>query len=271
MSQPSIHFVNMDCVEFLQENKRSFDLVLTSPPYEAQRSYQGTFDKKGGDWVQWAFQVYEQCLFSCRGLVAWVVQGPVRNFKWSPSPWQLALRLNGNGYHLRRPVIYYRNGIPGSGGPDWFRCDHEYVVCATLNRGKLPWSDNTACGHTPKYSHGGGATYRTKSDKRTKGKEYISPKKANPGDVIRCKGGHLGNKLAHKHPAPFPEDLAERFILSFCPPGGWVLDPFGGSGTVAAVCARTGRNCVSVEICEEYHELSLRRWREQQGVDNAVG
>ena len=35
------------------------------------------------------------------------------------------------------------------------------------------------------------------------------------------------------HFATFPPALAERCITAGCPAGGTVLDPFGGSGTVA--------------------------------------
>jgi len=43
------------------------------------------------------------------------------------------------------------------------------------------------------------------------------------------------------HPAPFGDEWPERFIKRFCPQGGIVLDPFGGSGTTARVASRMGR------------------------------
>ena len=53
------------------------------------------------------------------------------------------------------------------------------------------------------------------------------PKIANPGNCIivkaRVGGGHMGSTLCHENEAPFPEDLAEFFVLSFCPPGGTAL------------------------------------------------
>ena len=72
-------------------------------------------------------------------------------------------------------------------------------------------------------------------------------------------GGFMGSKLAHENEAPFPESLAEFFVLSFCPPGGWCLDPFSGSGTTSAVCRRFGRNCVGIDIRQSQIELSRRR------------
>jgi len=50
--------------------------------------------------------------------------------------------------------VFHRVGIPGSGGSDYLRPDWEYVLC--LKRpGALPWSDNTAMGHPPRWSPGG--------------------------------------------------------------------------------------------------------------------
>ena len=269
------------------------DLVFTSPPYENARTYGGTFDKRGEVWLEWALDHFMAQLRVCRGLVAWVVQGSTRNYRWSPIPFLLGAELHNRGVALRRPGIYHRSGIPGSGGPDWLRCDHEYVLCATREGGRLPWSDNVAMGREPKFSPGGDPTNRQQNDVRVRisgmtagakndmphashggrsgelnldgtitrksGKIYKPPRRANPGDVIRCAGGHVGSKLAHEHPAPFPEQLAEFFVRSFCPPGGVVLDPFCGSGTTCAVAKRCKRNYIGIDIVPEYCDLATRR------------
>ena len=91
---------------------------------------------------------------------------------------------------------------------------------------------------------------------------YIPPKIANPGNIIHCSGGHLGCKLAHENEAPFPEQLAEFFVKSFCPPGGAVLDPFGGSGTTIAVAEKTGRKWVAIDIRQSQCDLMYRRINE---------
>jgi DNA modification methylase len=65
--------------------------------------------------------------------------------------------------------------------------------------------------------------------------------------------------LAHENEAPFPERLVEFFIRSFCPPGGIVLDCFSGSGTTAAVAAKTGRRYIGIDIRESQVALARRR------------
>jgi site-specific DNA-methyltransferase (adenine-specific) len=61
------------------------------------------------------------------------------------------------------------------------------------------------------------------------------------------------------HPVPFPEELIYRLIKLYTYPGNTVLDPFGGSGTVAAVCAKNNRNSIYVDISQLYHEMAKDR------------
>jgi len=91
--------------------------------------------------------------------------------------------------------------------------------------------------------------------------QYDPPAIANPGNVVKCLvgGGQMGDKIAHENEAPFPEALAERWVLSYCPPGGIVLDPFGGSGTTGAVAAKNQRRYVMIDIRQSQCEIMRRR------------
>lgn len=292
--QPACIF-HGDCLDFMRDiPSDSVDLVFCSPPYEAARTYGIDFKLKGQEWVDWAVERYLECVRISKGLVAWVVEGQTRKFRWSSTPVLLMADLHRAGVKLRKPPIYKRVGIPGSGGPDWWRNDYEFVVCAS--KGKLPWSDNTAMGKPCKYAPGGAPSHRTKSGTRVgkmaeaaiepkakmflngemplgsklhtknNGRSmrvqcYVPPALANPGNVVECVvgGGRIGSMLAHENEAPFPEKLAEFFILSFCPPGGIVIDPFCGSGTTLAVAVRNERNAIGIDVRESQVELSRRR------------
>lgn len=257
-----------------------FDLCITSPPYEDARTYGIGFGLKGDAWVNWAADRFMLLLDRCDGVVAWVVAGRTRGYQWSATPALLMAELHRRGAVLRNPPIYKRVGIPGSGGPDWFRSDYEWIVCATKHKRRLVWSDNTAMGHAPKYSAGGAPSHRTESGERvtkvqTRRKEngervrdgmYKAPAVANPGNIIACHGGggHMGSKLAHENEAPFPERIPEWFIRSCCPPGGTVLDPFCGSGTTLAVAKRLGRNSIGIDVRDSMIDLSRRRLAETE-------
>lgn len=285
-----------DCLEVLRGFRAgSVDLVVCSPPYEAARTYGVGFKLRGREWVKWAADRFMECLRVSRGLVVWVVEGQTRGYEWSATPMELAVEIKRRGAVLRKPPVFHRIGIPGSGGPDYFRNDYEFCIVATARKSKLPWSDNTACGHPPKWGPGGEMSHRLSDGARVNqwgklgaprgmgnkdrhgnvdrsvrpshvtrrvargvgptGEQLPNhtkpfPKIANPGNVIRCHvgGGAMGDRLCHENEAPFPEKLAERFIRSFCPPGGTALDCFGGSGTVGKVAAMHGRNAVLIDI-----------------------
>lgn len=260
-----------DCLEFLRSMESdSVDLVFCSPPYEAARTYGIGFTLKDQAWVDWAFYRYMECVRVSRGLVAWVVEGQTKQFRYTATPALLMADLHRAGVKLRKPPIYKRVGIPGSGGPDWLRNDYEFIVCSS--KGKLPWSDNTATGHAPKFPAGGDPSHHSKDGRVNRPRPqregdtrrvrtYKPPTKANPGNVIECHGGggHMGSPLAHENEAPFPEKLAEAFVLSFCPPGGTVLDCFCGSGTTLAVAKRNGRSAIGIDVRESQIELSRKR------------
>ena len=70
--------------------------------------------------------------------------------------------------------------------------------------------------------------------------------------------GLTGASTRH-HPAPYPEELAERLIRMFSFVGDTVLDPFMGTGTTTVAAAKWGRNSISVEIDQNYFELAEKR------------
>jgi len=267
------HFQFADAM-FMNLPPRSVDLVFCSPPYEDARTYGLDFSFTHQAWVDWAVPRFMACLRVCKGLVAWVVEGKTRDFRWSATPTLLMADLHRKGVNLRKPPVFHRVGIPGSGGPDWLRNDYEFIICAT-NGGKLPWSDNIAMGKPCGYPPGGAMSNRTADGQRRNARTGVRLSTgrpvtniANPGNVIKCNvgGGQMGSPLAHENEAPFPESLAEFFIRSFCPLGGIVVDPFSGSGTTVCVAERLGRHGMGFDVRQSQIDLGRRRLAEQQGV-----
>ncbi len=56
-----------------------------------------------------------------------------------------------------------------------------------------------------------------------------------------------------------PIHLIEHLIKIFSKENSVVLDPFLGSGTTAIACQNTNRQCIGVEINEEYYNISVER------------
>ena len=67
------------------------------------------------------------------------------------------------------------------------------------------------------------------------------------------------NKFDLKHPAVFPEKLAEDHILTWSNEGDVVYDPFMGSGTTEVCAIKNCRRYVGSEISNEYFRFIGKR------------
>ncbi len=78
------------------------------------------------------------------------------------------------------------------------------------------------------------------------------------------------DKIAYNHPAQFPEQLVADHIYTWSNEGDFVYDPFGGSGTVAAVARDLGRSSILIELNPAYIEIMkkrLRLYEQLPGID----
>jgi site-specific DNA-methyltransferase (adenine-specific) len=85
----------------------------------------------------------------------------------------------------------------------------------------------------------------------------LQPKANALGDVWR-----IPQETGNPHPAPFPVQLATNCIISGCPEGGIVLDPFMGSGTTAVAANLLDRRWVGIELNEEYVKMARNRTKQ---------
>ena len=190
-----------DAIDWLNAQPAdSCDLIFASPPYEQARLYLSEGKDLGiardtEAWVAWMVAVTHAALRVCKGLVCWVVEGQTRNYRYTASPVLLMADLARAGVCLRKPACFDRVGIPGSGGPDWLRNDWEWIVCCTRG-GKLPWSDNVAMGHPPKWAPGGEMSHRLKDGQRVNqwGGSY-------PEDSMTNARSANGKRTAKKRPS----------------------------------------------------------------------
>jgi hypothetical protein len=272
---------------------RAVNLTIGSPPYLDCRTY-GRSDVARGcsEWIDWMLGVTAEALRVTDGPVLWVAAGKTEDRNYLPACEGLMWEWWKRGGHAYRPCYWHRNGIMGSGGDQWFRADVEYVM-AFKRPGPLPWSDNTAMGHPPRWGPGGEMSYRLKDghrrnqwgghvnktiDARKRDGDYSSaakpshvvpgrdgysvPALANPGNLFStgaAGGNHLGHRLAHENDAPYPEAVPEFFIRSLAPPGGTVLDPFSGSGSTLAAAARAGRRGIGLDLRPSQARIAMRR------------
>ncbi|MFD3683903.1 DNA-methyltransferase [Nocardiopsis sp. NPDC058631] len=142
-------------------------------------------------------------------------------------PARFAIAMQEAKWILRNDVIWNKPNVPPRPEKDRLRLSHEHFFHFV----KKPTEGR------PKYYYD---VEETESGSR---------------DVVttNVKSGSDG------HSATFPEALIKPRILSSCPPGGLVLDPFCGTGRSLTVSKQNGRNSIGFEVTEHFTEAAKKR------------
>lgn len=121
-------------------------------------------------------------------------------------PWLVAHALQRDGWTIRADIIWCREtAFPEPSVKDRPHRQHEYLFLLSRSR----W--------------------------------YHFDRSALPEESV----WHIGHERGRKgHSAAYPEELVKRCVLAGSRPGDTVFDPFGGSGTTAAVANEHGRRAL---------------------------
>ncbi|OHB70782.1 MAG: hypothetical protein A2W23_04605 [Planctomycetes bacterium RBG_16_43_13] len=246
----------IDCVEGMKGlPSNSIDLVVTSPPYDGIRAYNG-FNVDLSATGKEIFRVLKE-----GGIAAMVIQDQTKNFGKTLTSFRTIIDWCDNvGFKLFECLIYKKYGAEGAWWTKRFRVDHEYMP--VFLKGERPQYFNKENIKIPSKWAGvtmtGAATRLTNGKTLNSRKVTINPTKC-PGTVWVYETCGDGEKLKHLHPATFPDKLPCDFIQCFCPEGGVVLDPFMGSGTTAISAVQLKRKFIGFDISQEYCDLAKKR------------
>jgi DNA modification methylase len=226
----------------------SVDLVVTSPPYDNLRNYNGYTFK---------YQAVARELFNVMkpgGVVVWVVGDATINGSETGNSFRQALYFMECGFRLHDTMIYRKdNFIPLT--HKRYEQEFEYMFCFSKGAPKTfnPIMIETRTNGAQNLQRKG---YGFKEGAFRRRDEVVAIKETKQhGNIFSYSCGASGVN----HPAVFSEDLARDQILSWSNPNDLVLDPFSGSGTVAKVSKEYGRHYIGIEISDEYCIASRRR------------
>ena len=249
------NLIQGDCGEVLRTlTSESVDLTVTSPPYDNLRKYKGySFDFEGI--AKQLFRVTKE-----GGVVVWVVSDATANGSETGTSFKQALYFKECGFNLNDTMIWRKpNSIPTDKRYRYQQC-FEYMFVFSKGKPKTfnPILEPTKTKRSYKSSWGrkddkmilnSGLT-RTTKDLKVADNIFNYPISV---------GGASADKIAFKHPAIFPEKLAEDHILSWSNEWDLVLDPFAGSGTTLKMAKKNNRNYIGIEIAPEYIEIINQR------------
>jgi site-specific DNA-methyltransferase (adenine-specific) len=222
----------------------SIDLVVTSPPYDDLRSYNGySFDF--GAVARELHRVVKQ-----GGVVVWVVGDQTQNGSESGSSFRQALTFMDIGFNLHDTMIYEKNSSTYPAQKSGNRYSQIFEYMFILSKGKPKAS--LICDKPNKWA----------------GHKDFSGKLKNPVPEFSPRTNiwrYVTSFNGVKHPAPFPEQLAADHIITWSVEDDIVYDPFMGSGTTAKMALQLKRRFIGSEISSEYVAIAQKRLDEACG------
>lgn len=259
------------------------DCYASSPPGCANG---GVSESSGLHGVRGISGTYRETLRQSVGQKRNTVVGALKPKDLVGLPWRVSFALQADGWWLRCDIIWSKpNPMPES-VTDRPTKAHEYVFL--LSKAERYYYDAAAIrtvakGPTTKmpdgWDTGPGAHGTIHRNGREKGKpidkqrghsrrhagfndrwdQMEREEQVQNGANARSVWEIATQPYPEAHFATFPEEMARRCILAGSRPSDTVLDPFGGSGTVAQVATGNGRDSIYIDLNPKYLELASQR------------
>lgn len=246
---------NIDTINKMPDN--FIDLVVTSPPYDGLRDYNGyCFD----------FESLAKGLFRVMkdgGIIVWIVNDATKDGSETGTSFRQALYFKEIGFNLLDTMIWCKDGGGALGSNYCYAQNIEYMFIITKGTPKavnlIKDKKNMSFGQKAHVQNGRrNADETIKVEKRKAPSEYS--RRNNWWLVVP--GAEEGSDF---HPAVFPERLVGDHIKTWSNEGDIVYDPFMGSGTTGKMAYKLKRHFIGSEISEEYAKKATERiWNEQR-------
>ena len=238
-------------------------LAITSPPYNVGLDYDGHNDQMPYEkYLDWLWPVWKQLhrvLVPGGRFALNVAPTSIKDFK--PIHYDMAAQLRALGFIMRTEILWYKQTMRrrtawGSWKsprnphivPSW-----EYVLVFSKGSWTLDGDKRDADITGDEFVRFSDGFWEIAPE--TRGRQPFL-KGLYPPKKPRTRNRRQGSD---SHPAPFPEELIRRLIKFYSYRGNVVLDPFGGTGTVAVVARKTGRHFIHIDVSRKYCQIAAQR------------
>ena len=240
-----------DCLERMSETADgSVDMVVTSPPYDDMRTYNGSL-------TDWGFATFEKVadqlvrVLRDGGVIVWNVGDATVDGSETGSSFRQVLAFMQRSMLLADTMTWEKTGSGALGSQRIYAQNFEYMF--VMSKGKHstfnPIKDRANVIKSGKVSTNGGLI-EGKGSNRTVERQAFGK---------RTNIWRINQQQKSSHPAPYPVALANDHILSWSNPGDLVIDPFAGSGTTAIAAEQTGRRWLCIEREPSYYYRAVGR------------
>jgi|DewCreStandDraft_5_1066085.scaffolds.fasta_scaffold01557_17 site-specific DNA-methyltransferase (adenine-specific) len=235
-----------DCRHMDEVPDGSVQLIVTSPPYNVGKPYDGHYDNMElEEYLAFLEECWRECIrVLCRGGRLCVNVASTGRKPYIPLHAYIAIQLIELGLEMRGEIIWDKGSSVGvstawgsfarASNPT-LRDVHEYILVFSKE--------------TPQLLETHGAYSGIRND------QFVEWTKS----IWRFK---TESSRRFDHPAVFPEELPRRLILLYTNVHDIVLDPFMGTGTTAVAALKLGRRYIGYEISPTYVEIARQRLEE---------
>lgn len=241
-----------DCIDLMKSMDENYvDLTVTSPPYDDLRNYKG---------YQFDFEGVAENLYRVTkkgGIVVWVVGDKINKGNRSLTSFKQAIFFQECGFNVHDIMIYKKKNTPFMRSNAYTNC---YEFMFIFSKGS-PNTFNPLMERTVRqgfemvvYNKGADAI-------NNKTLKELKPEKTKTNIWEYAVGlhGSTSDRESFKHPAVFPEKLAEDHIVSWSKEGDIIFDPMCGSGTTCKMAKKHNRIYIGCDISEEYVNIAKER------------
>ena len=180
---------------------------------------------------------------------------------WLLLPFLYAMAMMDDGWFLRDIIIIDKGGQGRKeSSPSRTRHSHEYLFMFTQSANDYYYDQDelrVPLAEISPTSLAGRGRHRKRGVIRGDHLHFHAP--TNPMGRVFGSVWHLPPHYLGDHPATFHPEMVRRCLAVSCPPGGRVLDPFGGAGTVALVASQMGFKVTSIDLHPAYTEEARQR------------
>ena len=220
----------------------SIHMIITSPPYNVGIEYSDYDDKRQYvEYRYWLAEVWKECFRVLKrgGRLALEV-APTGIAEFVPLHHDLSRDIRAAKFTHRAEILWAKQNMtaPRTAWGSWTNPSHPHVI-PSWEYVEMFHKESWKLEGDPAMIDIQPEDFRDWSD----GVWEIGP------DTKRVVG----------HPATFPEELIRRLLQFFTYRGNTVMDPFGGTGTVAVVAKKLGRHYLHLDHSVKYCEAAAAR------------
>jgi modification methylase len=229
----------------------SIHFAITSPPYNVGKDYDNHDDTMNHqDYLDWLYKVWQETkrvLVSGGKFAINIAPTGIRDFV--PIHHDYIEQMKKVGMKFRTEILWYKQTMlkrtawgsfksPANPHivPSW-----EYVLIFSKDQDRLDGDQRMADITKEEFMKFSDGFWKIQPETKRKG-----------------------------HPAPFPEELIYRLQKFYSYKGNNILDMFGGTGTVATIAARTGRNFVHIDISPQYCKVARERVEKEKNQSKLI-